>query len=137
MKYGRAPIKVIQFDDLSILKGTGFLKQDLNSTIFRYPNSENKLPIQLTWRMRLYRDGIHIFSYVAETRAVIMRDENEPSDKDILMLIQNLLLLYQIHWQEQTRNTPLAGQAIGGFPDTVFDSYIKDIRQWIEELPLS
>lgn len=137
MRYGRPPIKLIQFDNLELLKEKGFLDGQLSGTLFRYPVQNKVLPIQITWKYRIYtmKPKKHLFSYVAEQRALLINDGIELDQKETELLISNLHLPFGMYWEDKTRNTGLQGFAIPGWRSPQSQSWVDDIMNWYKELP--
>lgn len=129
-------MKVIQLDDFELLRNIGLVDAKLLGTIFQYPIHERQLPIQITWRYRIYKDDKHIFSYVAETRALIENDDKETTREGISMIIQNLLIQFQINWEEKIENTYIYGRNIPAWQGDQLDSFIQNIIDWMKPLPL-
>jgi hypothetical protein len=135
MKYGRLPFKEIHFDDHKILIGKSPLNGKLSATIFRYPTSEkNELPIQINWKYRIYNNEKAVFSYVGETKAVLTNDDNEPTIKDIEMLVVNMKLQFDLNWEDKTRNTPLYPSAIPSWYGEPLNNWVQLILKWLQEL---
>jgi hypothetical protein len=129
-------MKVIQLDDFEILRNIEYVDRKMRATIFQYPIIDRQLPIQITWRYRLYKDDNHIFSYVAETKALIENDDKETTRKGINMIIQNLLIQFQMNWEEKTENTFMYGHTIPAWQGEQLDSFIQNITDWMKPLPL-
>lgn len=137
MKYGLVPLKVIQFDDFKIFRKGDVLDGKLSGTIFKYPISLKKeLPIQINWKYRLYRNKKHVFSFVAEARAIITIDEKEANILDIEMMIKNLYLPFELYWQEKTKGTPFQGSTTPPLKPDTSQGFIQNVLNWMKEIPL-
>ena len=134
MKYARLPLKVIQFDDLKILKPGIIYDRVLKSVFKEYPrHKKEELPIQVDWKFRIYENQKNVYSFVTETQAIIINDGIEPTRQEAEMLIENLILLAEVYWEDHTRMTPFQGSTLPSFrgvptnelTDLILESYRK------------
>ena len=111
MRHKYFPLKVIHWDTLQSLSGQGWVDGRLTPYYEVYPKTpDNELPVLFRWTYRLHKDNNDIlFSYIGESKYLLIFDFHENPKDEIAKLIDNSHLQFDIHFQQQTVNTPLQG----------------------------
>jgi hypothetical protein len=107
------PFKVIHWDGLEMLYGQGWLDGILTQHYEVFPKTIDKdLPVSFRWTYRIHNDEKAIFSYICESKYLLLFDKGEFPNEAIKSIIKDSLLQMEVYWEDQTRNTQLQGYTI-------------------------
>ena len=123
------PFKAIHFDGLDNLSGQGWVNTELNVSYQIFPKTEDdELPILIRWSYRIKTDeDVVVFSYIGETKYLLIFEQNEEPEEDIKRLINGAHLQFEVYFEEKTVNTPLQGYTTGSLRDESIKQLIEDI----------
>ena len=108
MTYDQKEFKLIHFDGIERISS---LKDEYNAELRlggdTFITQENKLPLKLSWRYRIFENGNVIFSLIAEGNYLLSFQKDENPLLDLLNLVDTSFLSFGDIWSEKVYGTPL------------------------------
>jgi len=120
MDFTLHPFKQIEFGDMAVFPVNDYVDTELVHSYYVYPSeTDHEVPIQVTWRFRVFYNESHIFSYVGESRATINNKKMPPSS--VALLVTNLYFQFSQNWDQQVELQGRKGMPLQGITQQQFE----------------